>query len=51
VEKLQELFKSKYIDFDLLNHLEKTSCVLGSELWEDDFSSLLSIICSRYVGI
>ena len=36
--------RSMYIDFDWLNYLEKTSYVLGSELWEDDFSSLLSIV-------
>ena len=33
---LQEL---KYRDFDSLNGLEKMSYVLGSELWEDYFSS------------
>ena len=41
LKKLQELLGDKYIDFD---SLEKTSYVLGSELWEDDFSSLLSIV-------
>ena len=55
LKKLQELLGVKYIDFDSLNHLEKTSYVLGSELWEDDFSSLLSIvkefIYSRCVGV
>ena len=44
-----------YIDFDSLNYLEKTSYVLGSDLWEDDFRSLLSIvkefIYSRCVGV
>ena len=43
MKNLQELLGDKYIDFDLLNYLEKTSYVLGSELWEDDFSSLLTI--------
>ena len=42
LKKLQELLGDKYIDFDSLNYLEKTSYVLGSELWEDDFSSLFS---------
>ena len=51
LKKLQELLGDKYIDFDLLNYLEKTSYVLGSELWEDDFSSLLSIVYSRCVGV
>ena len=44
LKKLQELLGDKCIDFDSLNYLEKTSYVLGSELWEDDFSSLLSIV-------
>ena len=35
LEKLQELLGD---NFDLLSYLEKTSYVLGSELWEDDFS-------------
>ena len=39
-EKLQELLGDKYSNFDSLNNLEKTSYVLGSELWEDDFGSL-----------
>ena len=43
LKKLQELLGNKYIDFDSLNYLEKTSYVLGSELWEDDFSSLLIV--------
>ena len=47
-EKLQELLGDiyiiYYIDFDSLNFLEKTSYVLGSILWEDDFSSSLSIV-------
>ena len=46
MEKLQALLGDKYIDLDLLNYLEKTSYmymyVLGSELLEDNFSSLLS---------
>ena len=43
LEKLQELLGDNYSNFDSLNNLEKTPYVLGSELWEDDFGSLLSI--------
>ena len=43
LKKLQELLGDKYSDFDSLNYLEKTSYVLVSELWQDDFSSLLSM--------
>ena len=51
LEKLQELLGDKYVDFDSLNYLEKTSYVLGSELWEDDFSSLLSIVKEFIVDV
>ena len=51
LKKLQELLGDKYIDFDSLNYLEKTSYVLGSELWEDDFSSLLSIVKEFIVDV
>ena len=40
LEKLQELLGDKYSNFDLL---EKTAYVLGCELWEDDFASLLGM--------
>ena len=48
LKKLQELLGD---DFDPLNYLEKTSYVLGSELWEDDFSSLLSIVKEFIVDV
>ena len=51
LKKLQELLGDKYIDFDSLNYLEKTSYVLGSELWEDDFSSMLSIVKEFIVDV
>ena len=51
LKKLQELLGDKYIDFDSLNYLDKTSYVLGSELWEDDFSSLLSIVKEFIVDV
>ena len=51
LEKLQELLGDKYIDFDSLNYLQKTSYVLVSELWEGDFSSLLSIVKEFIVDV
>ena len=42
LKKLQELLGDKYIDFDSFNYLENTLYVLCSELWEGDFTSLLS---------
>ena len=51
LEKLQELLGDNYSTFDLLNNLEKTSYVLGSELWEDDFSFLLSIVTEFLVEV
>ena len=41
--KLQELLGDRFEHFDSLDSFEKASFVLGSELWEDDFSSLLRI--------
>ena len=35
--KFGELLGDKYADFELLNSVEKTSYVLGSELWEQNF--------------
>ena len=36
-------------DFDSLNYLVKTSYVLGSELWENVFNSLLSIVKELFI--
>ena len=41
--KLEELSADRYADFELLNSVEKTSYVLGSELWVKNFKSLLSL--------
>ena len=51
LEKLQELLEDNYSSFDSLNNLEKTSYVLGSELWEDDFGSLLSTVKEFLVDV
>ena len=37
VEKIRELLRNRYADFDELNSIEKTAYVLGSELWDYDF--------------
>ena len=51
LEKLQELLGDNYSSFDSLNNLEKTSYVLGSELWEDDFGSSLNIVKEFLVDV
>ena len=42
--KLEELLGDRYTDFEALNSVEKTSYVLGSELWEQNFRSLLRLV-------
>ena len=39
--KLEELLGDRYADFEALNSVEKTSYVLRSEFWEQNFNSLL----------
>ena len=41
----------RYVDFDKLTSIEKTACVLESELWEYDFDDLLSLVKEYVVGI
>ena len=41
MKKLQELLEDDYEDFESLENVEKTSYVLGSELWESKFDGLL----------
>ena len=42
--KLEELLGDRYTDFEVLNSVEKASYVLGSELWEQNFNSLLKCV-------
>ena len=42
--KLQELLEDDYVDFESLDNIEKSSYVLGSELWESKFDGLLSLV-------
>ena len=36
--KFEELLGDRYADFELPNSIEKMSYVLGSELWEQNFT-------------
>ena len=42
--KIQELLEDEYEDFKSLDKVEKSSYVLGSELWESKFDGLLSLV-------
>ena len=44
MKKLQELLEDKYENFEILDNVEKSSYVLGSELWESKFDGLLSLV-------
>ena len=42
--KLQELLRDRFEHFERLDNFEKESFVLGSEMWEDDYSSMLELV-------
>ena len=44
MKKLQELLEDDYEDFGSLENVEKSSYVLGSELWESKFDGLLALV-------
>ena len=44
MKKLQELLQDDSEDFESLENVEKSSYVLGSELWESKFNGLLSLV-------
>ena len=44
MKKLQELLEDDYEDFESLENVEKSSFVLGSELWESKFDGLLALV-------
>ena len=48
MEELSNLLGSKFSQFLCLGSVEKTSFILGSELWEENFSALLSLV-KRYI--
>ena len=37
IKKLQQFLEDEYEDFELLDKVEKSSYVLGSELWDSKF--------------
>ena len=49
--KLQELLGDRFEHFESLDSFEKASFVLGSELWEDDFSSMLNLVKDYIVDV
>ena len=42
-ETLKQLLGARYVEFETLSAVEKTSYVLGSENWADDFDALLHV--------
>ena len=49
--ELQEKLGNEFEHFDSLDSLGKSSFILGSELWEDHFDSLLAIVKDYVVNI
>ena len=49
MKKLQDLLKDGYEDFESLDNVEKSSYVLGSELW--DKNSMVCLACLRNIII
>ena len=43
-EHMKDVISSFYDDFESLEDVEKSSYVLGSELWESKFDRLLSLV-------
>ena len=50
MKKLQELLDG-YEDFESLKNVEKSSYVLGSELWESKFDGLLALVKEYIVDV
>ena len=44
IKKLQELIEDKYADFESLDTLDKSSYMVGSELWQSKFDELPSLV-------
>ena len=51
MKNLQELLEDDYEDFESLDNIEKSSYVLGSELWESKFDGLLSLVMEYIVDV
>ena len=50
MKELKELLENDYEDFELLENVEKSSFVLGSELWESKFDGSLSLVKEYIFG-
>ena len=50
MKKLQELLEDDYEDIESLENVEKSSYVLGSELWESKFDGLLGLVKEYMFG-
>ena len=51
MKTLQELLEDDYEDFESLENVEKSSYVLGSELWESKFDGLLALVKEYIVDV
>ena len=51
MKKLQELLGDDYDNFKSLTNGEKSSYVLGNELWESKFDGLLSLVKESIVSL
>ena len=49
--KLQELLRDRFEHFESLDSFERASFVLGSDLCEDDFSSMLDHVKDYLVDV
>ena len=50
-EELKELLGDRYKDFDQLSNTDITSHVLISEIWEEEFAALLSLVKEFIVDV
>ena len=50
-EALKQLLGARYAEFETLSAVEKTSHVLGSKNWEDDYDALLLLVKEFIVAI
>ena len=45
------MLEDDYVDFESLDNVEKSSYVLGSELWENKFDGLLALVKEYIVDV
>ena len=48
---IKKLLEDEYEDFESLDKVEKSSYVLGSELWESKFDGLLSLVKEYIIDV